>query len=182
MLITKARNGDLKSFEKIYEFYKKPLYQYCYYLTKNREQAEDLYQDTFIKAFQNLDKLQKDGSFHYWIHTIARNNFINFKSSKKNMDKENIDSTPEIPGAKAEVEMNEVIKKILESLGEDLKDVLLTVDLLGFTYEEASSKLNMSFDAVRWKVRAARKKFIEELNRNGVEFTGLYVMQNKNSA
>ena len=50
------------------------------------------------------------------------------------------------------------------------------------TYEEAAAKLNMSFDAVRWNIREARKKFIDELNKNGVEFTGLYILPTKNSA
>ena len=72
-LVTKARSGDLESFEALVNLYAKRIYHIAYKIVESIQDAEDVLQETFLKAFENLAKFRGESSFYTWIVQIAVN-------------------------------------------------------------------------------------------------------------
>jgi RNA polymerase sigma-70 factor, ECF subfamily len=82
-LILDYLNGDDSAFEELLKRYLKPIYNFLYQLTGNTAQAEDLTQETFVKAWKNIRKFDKAKSFKTWIFTIAKNTAFDYFKKKK---------------------------------------------------------------------------------------------------
>src|SRR5690349_5134073 len=73
IVIQRAREGDEAAFAAIYEYYSDAIHRYAYRLLGNQEQADDITQDTFIKAYQNIGHLGGDPNMSAWLYRIASN-------------------------------------------------------------------------------------------------------------
>jgi RNA polymerase sigma-70 factor (ECF subfamily) len=73
LIILLAREGNTNAFRKIYDQYRRPVYHLAYRYTRSQQDAEDIMQETFIKAFKNISKLNKSGpaSFQSWLNKIT---------------------------------------------------------------------------------------------------------------
>ncbi len=74
-LVKAAQSGDFDAFSSLISFHKDKIYRLALRLTGNREDAEDIMQDTFLKAVDNIDKFRLESSFGTWLYTIALNTF-----------------------------------------------------------------------------------------------------------
>src|SRR6267142_3762096 len=83
-LVRRARSGDLEAYDALVRRYQERIYATIYHMTSNHEDANDLAQDTFIKAFQALKSFKGGSSFYTWIYRIAVNKTINFLKQRKN--------------------------------------------------------------------------------------------------
>ena len=72
-LVRKAQSGDFEAFSQLIEKYKNKIYNLALKFSKNRQDAEDVLQDTFLKAVDNIDKFRGDSAFGTWLYTIAVN-------------------------------------------------------------------------------------------------------------
>jgi RNA polymerase sigma-70 factor (ECF subfamily) len=97
-LIQSARQGDVESFRQLFETHKQRIFAIAFRYAKNKQDAEDILQDTFIKAFQSLDKfhLEESSSFTSWLYRIGINSSIdhlrkNNKMRDKFFDSDHID-------------------------------------------------------------------------------------------
>ena len=72
-LIIRAKRGDLGAFESLYEIYKGPIYRTALAITGDRPAAEEILQDTFLRAFRHLDNIREGVSLSPWLHRIAVN-------------------------------------------------------------------------------------------------------------
>ena len=181
-VIARARKGDEKALNELITIYKKDLFQYCYYLTGNNSMAEDFLQETFIKAFKNLDKLQSDKAFKSWLHSIALHLYLDYRKPMKNQEHDSMENAPEVMVKSNKVELRDAINDVLEQLRDDEKECLLLVDLADNTYEETAKIMGISEDAVRWKIREARRKFISYMEENQMDFTGIIHFGKKETA
>ncbi|WP_246021286.1 RNA polymerase sigma factor [Paenibacillus lentus] len=82
-VIFKVIQGDLTQFEQIMNKYQRKIFSYCYHMLGHYAEAEDAAQDTFIKAYKNLEKYQPDKSFEVWLYTIASNTCIDALRKRK---------------------------------------------------------------------------------------------------
>jgi RNA polymerase sigma-70 factor, ECF subfamily len=73
LLVSKAQSGDLESFETLVSLYEKRIYHIAYKIVDSPHDAEDVLQETFLKAFENLPKFRGESSFYTWIVQIAVN-------------------------------------------------------------------------------------------------------------
>lgn len=89
-----GKRMEQEEWKQIYEIYQRPLFLYALSLTKNIQDAEDLLQETFIKAFLSYEKT---GSIKYWLVTVLRNEFLNLYRKRKReiLDGGNIQPNPE---------------------------------------------------------------------------------------
>ncbi|SHI61798.1 RNA polymerase sigma-70 factor, ECF subfamily [Clostridium cavendishii DSM 21758] len=172
-----------KALELFIVKYKTSLYKLCFNLTRNQTNAEDLFQDTFIKAFRYMDKFDRTRDFEPWLFTIAINlykdsyrkikkyfaKFIDFKDdTEKNLLIENIPSDLYLP--EQEMEKNE-IKKLLQKSINKLKDDYKIIIIL-FYYNNLKQKdialiLNIPEGTVKSRLNTAKKilkKYMEEAN------------------
>ena len=83
-LVRRAREGDLEAYNQLVQCYQERIYATIYHMTANHEDANDLAQESFIKAFQALKSFKGDSSFYTWLYRIAVNKTINFLKQRKN--------------------------------------------------------------------------------------------------
>lgn len=82
-LVRKAAKGDEIAFGQIYDLYFEKVYRFVFYRVNHREVAEDLVSETFIRAWNNLNEIEKTSSFNGWLYQIARNAVIDYYRSRK---------------------------------------------------------------------------------------------------
>src|SRR4029077_5722611 len=83
-LVRRARRGDLKAYDDLVKRYQERIYATIYHMTSNHEDANDLAQESFIKAFQALKSFKGGSSFYTWLYRIAVNKTINFLKQRRN--------------------------------------------------------------------------------------------------
>src|SRR5204863_8401810 len=82
-LVKRAKCGDLEAYDGLVRRYQERIYATIYHMTANHEDANDLAQETFIKAYQALKSFKGDSSFFTWVYRIAANKTINFLKQRK---------------------------------------------------------------------------------------------------
>ena len=83
-LVRKAQAGDMDAYDQLMRKYQERIYGTIYHLTSNHEDANDLAQETFVKAYSALKNFKGDSSFFTWVYRIAVNKTINFLKQRKN--------------------------------------------------------------------------------------------------
>ncbi|MDE6537789.1 MAG: RNA polymerase sigma factor [Muribaculaceae bacterium] len=147
------------------------LMSFAYQLTSNREQAEDLLQDTTLKALSNEDKYVDNVNFKGWIFTIMRNIFINnYRQNVRqatvidktedlyhlNISQDSGLSTPEGSFAVKEISV------VLNSFSDDYR-IPFNMFVAGYKYNEIADKLDLPLGTVKSRIFFARKRLREEL-------------------
>src|ERR1700690_2407096 len=84
LLVRQARNGDLEAYDELVRGHQQPISATIYHMTANHEDANDLAQESFIKAFQALKSFKGGSSFYTWLYRIAVNKTINHLKQRKN--------------------------------------------------------------------------------------------------
>jgi RNA polymerase sigma-70 factor (ECF subfamily) len=90
-LVKKAQSGDFEAFNTLIEAYKDKIYNLAFKLSGNRHDAEDILQETFLKAVDNIDKFRGESSFGTWLYAIAVNSVRAYYQDKKKADLKPID-------------------------------------------------------------------------------------------
>jgi RNA polymerase sigma-70 factor (ECF subfamily) len=172
-LIKGCRRGDRKSQFELYKLYFKAMFNTAARIVSNYSDAEDIMQEAFLKAFQNIEKYKAEVSFGAWLKRIVINQSLDYLRKRKvefiNIE-ETQDSvlTAEIENS-WEIEENTDLQNILneiKKLPDGYKIVLSLYLLEGYDHDEISEILNISPSTSRSQFMRARKKLIENLNEN----------------
>ena len=91
VLVQLAKGGDLKAFAKLVEQNKKLVYNLAYNIMSNREDAEDISQEVFLKAYKSLNKFRGDSKFSSWLYRITTNTCLTVRRNKSNKIKTGVD-------------------------------------------------------------------------------------------
>lgn len=149
------------------------IYNFAYRITFDEDDAKDLVQETYFKAFRFIDSFQKGTNAKAWLFRILKNNFINeFRKRSKEppkVDYEEVESyynseeynNPVISGLKVETVkelMGDEVSRALNSLDIDFRTVIILCDLEGFTYEEMAKILDIPIGTVRSRLHRARNQ------------------------
>ena len=134
-----------------------------------KQENEDLEQEVYIKAWKNCDKYEERGTFKSWINTIAKNTAKDylksswFKNSQNSTNDEyTLDSikdhkiSPE--DSVVSIERQRRIISAIESLKPKMKEVIILCEIQGYTYEEASQKLNCPIGTIKSRIFNAKKE------------------------
>ncbi|HZR39015.1 MAG TPA: RNA polymerase sigma factor [Ktedonobacteraceae bacterium] len=155
------------SFEQIYDEYKTPIYNYVYHLVGDREQADDLTQDTFLKAFRALPKMDANLKLSAWLYRIATNTAYDALRRRKliawlpwqDLDHEPADvesaDPQEIYGT------TELVRAALRRMPQQYRAALLLYTQEGFSYSEIAQTLNIAESGVKMYLSRARQSFRE---------------------
>jgi RNA polymerase sigma-70 factor (ECF subfamily) len=173
-LIKRSRKGDSNAMEAVYERFNRPLFNLIYRYTSNREIAEDLLQDVFIKIFTNLPSLRKTETFIGWMYRIAINTCFGYLRGSRSQHQRTIalnDVKGQI-GDTAFKSSDRIIKKSLDnaihSLPNRMKTVFLLHDVQGFKHEEIAPMLGCSVGTSKSQLFKARMKIRERLGKDKV--------------
>ncbi|HEY1717412.1 MAG TPA: sigma-70 family RNA polymerase sigma factor [Verrucomicrobiae bacterium] len=173
-LVRRARHGDLQAYDDLVKRYQERIYATIYHMTSNHEDANDLAQDSFIKAFQALKSFKGGSSFYTWLYRIAVNKTINFLKQRKNrthMSLNDIDFNAEHdPDLMALISDNtprraagltELQKKLNEALlklSEPHRLVVVLHDVQGQSHEEIAEVMGCNIGTVRSRLFYARQQ------------------------
>jgi len=168
-------DGDATAYRGLVEKYQGRVYGMIYGMVRNREDARDITQDAFVKAYRKLDTFRIESSFYTWLYKVAMNLAIDFLRKKKRRGgvgefDEGI-ATRDGTGAVAEVHRADSPRKVverkqlykaimdaLEKLPEDQKQVVLLRELEGLSYKEIAEVMGIAEGTVMSRLFYARKK------------------------
>jgi len=159
-LVSQFQNKNQKAFEELYDSYNESIYGVIYNIVKNKSIAEELMQDTFIKAWQNSNSYSPEkGRFFTWILNIARNTAIDkirsktYKQSRSNLDTDNfynsISSNDNLDRKTNAIGINKYVSK-LNPKGHKVVELIY---YKGFTQKQASEHLNIPLGTVKTRTR-----------------------------
>lgn len=180
-LVSRAREGHYEAYEELIRRYQRRVYALVYNMTGHREDAEDLVQDIFIKAYRSLGGFKGDSSFYTWIYRIAVNRTINFLKRHKrrayDMSLDDMDQAAERDPTYVElrarespvrdVALTELQKKLneaLRGLSEKHRTVVVLHDIQGVPHEEIARIMKCSEGTVRSRLFYARQQLQRELS------------------
>ncbi len=152
---------------ELYETYKKPIYTYLYRATLNSHTAEELTQDTFLKAFKSFGSFRGDASAKTWLFKIARNTYLTFMKKNDMTLEENVEDilVGDTKDQYAEMIEKMIIKTILLWLPEKERSLIVLRDINGLTYTEIAGIMNYTEGQVKVGLHRARKKFKEQYTK-----------------
>ena len=168
-LIVRSRKGDIQAMEAIYERFNRSIFNLVYRHTNNREIAEDLLQDIFIKIFTRLQDLRTEDTFVGWLYRIALNTCYSYlRSSKSTLQRTLSLSEMEgrINGQTYEPRdrmIKESLDDAIQSLSGKLKTIFLLHDVQGFKHQEIAIMLSCSVGTSKSQLFKARMKIRKHL-------------------
>jgi RNA polymerase sigma-70 factor (ECF subfamily) len=173
-LVRRAQRGDLDAYDELIQRYQQRIYATLYNMTSNHEDANDLAQDAFIKAFQALKSFKGGSSFYTWLYRIAVNKTINFLKQRKNrvhMSLNDLDfNTENNPDLVALIsdktprraaglnELQEKLNAALLKLSEPHRLVVVLHDVQGQSHEEIAEIMDCNIGTVRSRLFYARQQ------------------------
>jgi RNA polymerase sigma factor (sigma-70 family) len=179
-LVLKAKDGDLDSYDELVRRYQERIYSTLYHMTANHEDANDLAQDAFIKAYRALKSFKGDSSFFTWVYRIAINKTINFLKQRKKrtlMSLNDLDFNAEHdPDLVALIsdktprrdlnlsELQERLNAAMLKLSEVHRMVVTLHDIQGLSHEEISRLLDCNTGTVRSRLFYARQQLQAHLS------------------
>ena len=161
-LIRQATRGNVESFNLLVSRWEKRVYNYLLRITANREDALDLTQDAFLKAYQNLRKLDDPGRFAPWLYRIAHNEaYSMFRKRKPQTDVDEIE--PEATGTKITVggssvfpiELSLAVASALDRLSVDQREAVVLKIYQGFKFEEMAEILSCPVSTIKSRLYTA---------------------------
>jgi RNA polymerase sigma-70 factor (ECF subfamily) len=135
-------------------------------LTRNGASADDLVQDTIVKAWSNIDKFEKGTNLRAWLFTILRNTFYSDRRKRKrevaDPDGVHAASLFEKPAHDGRLAMNDFVRAF-DQLSPEHREVLTLVGASGFSYEEAAGMMSVAVGTVKSRANRARARLAEML-------------------
>jgi RNA polymerase sigma-70 factor (ECF subfamily) len=178
VLVKRAKSGDYQAFDLLVLKYQSRLISTAFKFVKDVQIAEDIVQDSFIKAFNALESFREDSSFYTWIYRITVNTSKNFLVSKKRKSELlNSDLSEEASYEVEPVEtyspedllqatqLKKVITETIDQLGEDTRTALTLRELDGLSYEQIADVVNCPVGTVRSRIFRGREVIDEAISQ-----------------
>jgi RNA polymerase sigma-70 factor (ECF subfamily) len=174
-LVARAKAGDDDSYEELVRRYQQRIYGLCYHLTSNHEDASDLTQEAFVKAWKALQSFKGDSSFYTWVYRIAYNNVLNHLKQRRNRTPHlslddldfNAEHTPELVELishitpRRDVSLAELQKRLNEAmlkLSDEHRAVVTLHDIQGLPHDEIATIMHCNPGTVRSRLFYARQQ------------------------
>jgi RNA polymerase sigma-70 factor (ECF subfamily) len=180
LLVAAAKGGDLAAFEELVNRYDRKIFRLAQNITQNREDAEDVMQDAFLKAFAHLKEFQGDSRFYTWLVRITVNEAL-MKLRKRRPNQVSLDApveseddlmprevedwgpTPE--QRYAQTELHQILSDVISELDPSFRIVFVLRDIEELSTEETAQMLELSVPAVKSRLLRARLKLRQRLNK-----------------
>lgn len=181
VLIRKAQNNDLPAFEELVRLYQNKVYTLCVRLAGNYNDAQDLAQEAFIRAYRAIGSFRNEADFGTWIYRIAVNVWLNVRRKNDGQPMVYLDEPYQgEEGAVArrdlaaatgdplqeleEKEFRGLVRVALDGLSEEHRTVLVLRDMEGYSYEDISRMQGCSLGTVKSRLNRAREAMRRRMN------------------
>jgi RNA polymerase sigma-70 factor (ECF subfamily) len=166
-LILDAQAGGREAFASLVERYWERLYRWLCHLTRDSHIAEDLAQETFLKAFAGIDSFRAGSNFRAWLFRIAHNNFVNQRRAMRhNRQPLSTDWTSDEAGPEDEILSREALQILAEAVSKlpvDFRSALMLRAEADLSFKEIADILDITEQTARWRVFKARQKLMNVL-------------------
>jgi len=180
-VVAQARLGNTNAFNELLRRYERKIFRLAMHITQNREDAEDVLQESFLKAYEHLDQFQGQSKFYTWIVRIAVNQAL-MKLRKRKSDRsvsldDTIDTGEDNIGREiaawdenpeqrySREELNQILTNAIDGLTPIYRAVFVLRDIDQLSTEETAEALDLSIPAVKSRLLRARLQLREKLTR-----------------
>lgn len=180
-LVQSAKKGDLEAFSELVRLYDRNVFRIAQHITHNEEDAQDVVQEAFLKAYQNLDQFQGNSKFYTWLVRIAVNEALmklrkrrtsktvslddDVETEEGTMPREVADWSPNPEQLYGQAELGDILKKTIQGLPQGFRTVFVLRDVEGLSTEETAEMLGLSIPAVKSRLLRARLQLRERLGK-----------------
>jgi RNA polymerase sigma-70 factor, ECF subfamily len=180
-LVRATQNGDVSAFEQLVKRYDRKLLRIAQHVTHNLEDAQDVVQEAFLKAFQHLDQFRGESKFSTWLIRITINQSFmklrkqsavretsldnDFQADGDVLPMEVVDWAPNPEQLYGASELQEILVKTLQELRPSLRPVFVLRDIEGLSIEQTAEVLNLSRATVKARLWRARLQLRERLSK-----------------
>lgn len=167
-----ARSGDRQAFGRLVDRYQRRVYALAFGILRNREDAWDAAQESFVKAYRNLDRFEGGSAFYTWLYRITYNRSIDMLREKGRRDRVDLEETRHVEkllaeegkrpeGAPEEVasrkELSRVLHEAMHKLSDKHRAIIVLREIEGLSYEEMADVLGISKGTVMSRLFHARQ-------------------------
>jgi RNA polymerase sigma-70 factor (ECF subfamily) len=180
-LVERVRGGDDSAYDTLVRKYERQLFRIAQHITQNREDAEDVMQDAFLKAYEKLDQFQGNSKFYTWLVRIAVNESLmrlrkrrtgkmvpideDIETDDGSVPRDLADWAPNPEQNYNQAELAEILRKTIQGLPPGFRIVFVLRDVEGLSTEETAETLGLSIPAVKSRLLRARLQLRERLSR-----------------
>src|SRR5690349_6380376 len=180
-LVHAAKAGDVSAFEALVKKYDRNVFRIANHITHNREDAEDVVQDAFLKAYENLEQFQGQSKFYTWLVRIAVNEALmklrkrrpermvsldeEVKTEDDSLPREVADWSPNPEQQYSQAELRDILTRTIQGLPPSFRTVFVLRDVEGLSTEETADALELSIPAVKSRLLRARLQLRDRLSR-----------------
>src|ERR671925_1585613 len=180
-LVQAAKGGDVGAFEELVRLYDRNVFRIAQHITQNREDAEDVVQDAFLKAYSNLGQFQGQSKFYTWLVRIAVNEALmklrrrrpermvsldeEVKTEEDSVPREVADWSPNPEQLYTQSELRDILQKTIQGLPPSFRTVFVLRDVEGLSTEETAEALDLSIPAVKSRLLRARLQLRNRLTK-----------------
>src|ERR1700726_905602 len=180
-LVRAAKQGDDSAFEELVRRYDRNVFRIAQHITQKREDAEDVVQEAFLKAYGNLAKFQGQSKFYTWLVRIAVNEALmklrrrrpertvsldeEVKTEDDLVPREVADWSPNPEQQYTQAELRDILDRTIHGLPATFRTVFVLRDVEGLSTEETAEALDLSIPAVKSRLLRARLQLRERLGR-----------------
>jgi RNA polymerase sigma-70 factor (ECF subfamily) len=178
-LVQAAKKGDLEAFSELVKRYDRNVFRIAQHITHNEEDAQDVVQDAFLKAYTNLEQFQGNSKFYTWLVRIAVNEALmklrrrrsdktvsldeDVETEEGSMPREVADWSPNPEQLYGQSELGDILKKTIQGLPPGFRTVFVLRDVEGLSTEETAEMLGLRIPAVKSRLLRARLQLRERL-------------------
>lgn len=171
-LVERAREGDQRAFAQLVRLNQDRVFRFVLRMTGSRDDALDLTQETFMKAWQALPRWQPQAQFRTWLFQIARNGALDLLRRRAVLDFVPIDDEPELPAhaptAEDRLELRQryrMLDDALRRLPAEHREILLLREVEEMSYAEIAATLNIEEGTVKSRLARARAALLDRCRR-----------------
>lgn len=180
-LVERVRGGDDSAYDTLVRKYERQVFRIAQHITQNREDAEDVMQDAFLKAYEKLEQFQGNSKFYTWLVRIAVNESLmrlrkrrtgkmvsideDIATEEGSVPRDLADWAPDPEQNYGQAELAEILRKTIQGLPQGFRIVFVLRDVEGLSTEETAETLGLSIPAVKSRLLRARLQLRERLSR-----------------
>jgi len=181
-LARRLQEGNESAFDEIFDLYQRKIYNLCFRMVQNREEASDLTQEVFVKVHRSISQFRGDSHFYTWLYTVAMNTCRNrleklkkLRSRERPMVTDENDNSLEdklafekgqapSPTARMEqAELRKLIEQAIATLPENFRSVILLKEIEHMSYEDIAKIMDCNLGTVKSRLNRARLQLREKL-------------------
>ena len=180
-LVEQVRGGDVSAYDTLVRKYERQIFRIAQHITQNREDAEDVMQDAFLKAYEKLEQFQGNSKFYTWLVRIAVNESLmrlrkrrtgkmvsideDIETEEGSVPRDLADWAPDPEQNYTQAELGRILEKTIKGLPPGFKVVFELRDVQGLSTEDTAEALGLSIPAVKSRLLRARLQLRERLSR-----------------